>query len=549
MTTNLFYPRQFFFFFILFLTIFAFSDARPENERTAVTITDEDFQNLVKLRKEGLAGFHKNVDPSPVIPAPESAVVNWALLPPSEKERLILKQEEMFRQGKITMIVMAGGEATRFGGPKTFVTVSDELGEFLEIKAANLNWVRQTYGSTVPLYILSSEKRLDEFKDALAERHYYGLKPQDFRWFVQGTVDTFIPSDQELNANFAGEELNKHLRFAQNSRQANPDGIYRFNGERRKVPAGHFDAIASFIISGLLTEALANGIEFAPVVNIDNLLALLKNDGMIAFFAERNDDFGFLLAEKNLVYTITDKRTGNMIIEKLIIRFRDGVLSFDGIQEYFEQAQGNGYRFLIDHELKTIDVYDTASGQKIETEVKIKSETGGTLVQPVNETGEPVGDPVIKEGFELPASFDHANAPFFNTNTIILNLRCLLKFLAITEEQLAAMTFDERSLLVQEKLIRQIKTYFEFKNHEVEGKYPHLGIVKEGRTKIPVSQATRIMLQAAHLKGAKTGYLFAPRSSVLAPVKEPEDKQTTAKNYREVIQRFTLYNEDEERCH
>ena len=177
----------------------------------------------------------------------------------------------------------------------------------------------------------------------------------------------------------------------------------------------------------------------------------------------------------------------------------------------------------------------------METKITIKTEIGGTLVQPSNEKGEAIGDPIMKEGFELPPNFDHANAPFFNTNTIILNLRSLLKFLDVSQEQLTKMNFEGRSLLVREKLIKQIKPNFEFKNHEVEGEYPDLGIVKEGKTKILVVQVTRIMLQAAHLKGAKVGYLFAPRASVFAPVKEPEDKKLAAEINREVLNNFTVY--------
>lgn len=512
-----------------------------ENERTTITITDDDFQQLVKDRENGLAGFHKNIDPNPLTPAPDNAVVNWIKLPEFERKRLMDKQKEMFRQGKITMIVMAGGEATRFGGPKTFVNVSKDLGEFLEIKAANLNWVRHKYDTFIPLYILTSEKRLSEFKALLAERHYYGLRPDDFRWYVQGTVDTFIPTDDELRANFQGVELNQQMTFAQRLRQSNPDGIYRFKGERRKIPPGHFDAIASFVISGLLSEAISLGIEFAAVVNIDNLQAILKDDGMIAYFAERGDDFGFLLAEKNLVFTITNKSTGKIINPKLIVRFRDRILSFDGVEEFTDQVERDGYVYQLNHTKKSVDVYEALSGLLIETESKIKPEIGGTLVQVLNASGEPVGKPILKEGFELPTNFDHANAAFFNTNTIILNLKGLVRFLEVSERQLANMSFEERSILVRKKLIKQIKTHFEFKNHEVEGEYPEQGMVKHGKTKIVVSQVTRILLQAAQLKDAKVGYLFAPRAEVFAPVKEPEDLKTASERHAEALKSFILY--------
>ncbi len=210
-------------------------------------------------------------------------------------------------------------------------------------------------------------------------------------------------------------------------------------------------------------------------------------------------------------------------------------------RSFLERLHKEGYKYVINQENKTVDVYEIVTGKRVETKIAIKPEMGGTLVQSFNEKGEAIGDPIMKEGFELPSNFDHANAPFFNTNTIILNLRNLLKFLDVSQVQLTNMSFEERSMLVREKLIKQIKPNFEFKNHEVEGEYPDIGIVKEGKTKILVVQVTRIMLQAAHLKGAKVGYLFAPRATVFAPVKEPEDKQLAAENNREILNNFTVY--------
>lgn len=513
-----------------------------EYEQTGITITDEDFQKLVWERKQGISGIHKNIEPNFMIPADENMICNWANLSQKDKNRLIDKQEDMFRQGKITMIVMAGGEATRFGGPKLFVSVSEDLGEFLHIKAANLNWIKNTYQTTIPMYILSSEKRLQEFKLALSQRNYYGFKSENFRWFVQGTVDTFIPTDDELKANFQGQELNMYLSFASYLRQINPDGIYRFQGKRRKVPGGHFDTIATFIISGLFNEALEKGIEYALIVNIDNLQAILKNDGMIAYFAEQGDEIGFLLAEKNMMMSIKEKDSDKILQNKLIVRFHDNTLSFDGLHEYIQQAEKNGYRYIIDQANKKVDVYDLNTGKLLAIKTTIKPEIGGTLVQLANEKGEPISSPIIKEGFELPYDFDHANAPFFNTNTIVLKLRSLFKFLDITYEKLNKMNFEERATLVREKLNKKIKANFEFKHHEVEGEYPEFGIVKNGKTKILVTQVTRLMLQISHIQGAKVGYLFAPRNSIFAPVKEPEDKQIAAQKNRVLLQQFTLYN-------
>lgn len=362
-------------------------------------------------------------------------------------------------------------------------------------------------------------------------------------------MDTFIPTDKEIEASFKedADKVALYKGYAAAARSVNPDGIYRFQGERRLVPAGHFDAISAFVISGQLTNALKQGIEYAPVTNIDNLQAILKNDGMIAAFAESNNDFGFILAEKNIEYKVLDA-VSSRLLANVVVRYRDNIISFDGMNEFQGEAIRDGIRFVINQQQKTVDVFDP-QGQKVSVKLTAKPETGGTLVQYKDDQGNTVV--TMKEGFELPKDFDHQNAPFFNTNTVIMRLRSLLGFLNVTEEQLANMSFDERAVLVRDNLVKKIKANFEFKNHEVEGEFPELGVVEKKMindpelgdvektmTNIPVVQLTRIMLQVVQISGAKIGYFFAPRQDVFAPVKGPEDMPVAARNNEESLKPY-----------
>jgi hypothetical protein len=103
------------------------------------------------------------------------------------------------------------------------------------------------------------------------------------------------------------------------------------------------------------------------------------------------------------------------------------------------------------------------------------------------------------------------------------------------------MSFEQRSELVRRKLVKPLKTYFEFKNHVVKGEFPEYGIAKDGQTKINVSQMTRLLLQVAQLEGAKVSYIVGERNKVFAPVKEPEDKDIAAAKHTRSVKEFTSY--------
>lgn len=359
--------------------------------RPAVTVTEADVRELLSARRQGLAGVHRNINPVPVVPASEESVCGWAGLSSGEKAKLRAEEARMFASGKIGMIVMAGGEATRFGGPKAFVKVSDELGDFLAIKAANLKYIRRRFGAKIPMYLLASEKRLAQFQQALKERRYYGLSSEDFLWYVQGTVDSFIPTHEEIGA-FYRDPAEREIfgNFISRMREMNPDGIYRFRGDRRLMPAGHFDAVASFIISGRMTDALSRGLEYVGVFNIDNLQALLKNEGYFAHFAASGADFAFILAEKNLVF-LPNAAGGRSLPQKILVRLHDRVISFDGIEEFEGECVRDGLRLVIDRERRTVLVFDAQTGRQLDATFRVKAETGGTLVQPVDADGRPLG--------------------------------------------------------------------------------------------------------------------------------------------------------------
>lgn len=111
--------------------------------------------------------------------------------PPFSREQARAAGELALRQGRLGVVLVAGGQGTRLGfaHPKGMYPIGAVSNATLfQILLEKLAAVRRRYGAAIPLYLMTSPATHDETVDWLAGRRYFGLPADDVRIFCQGTM-------------------------------------------------------------------------------------------------------------------------------------------------------------------------------------------------------------------------------------------------------------------------------------------------------------------------------------------------------------------------
>jgi UDP-N-acetylglucosamine pyrophosphorylase len=165
----------------------------------------------------------------------------------SARDAAIARGQQILQQGKVGAIVVAGGQGTRLGfpqakglfpiGPVSGATIFDFL-------CGQLKALGRRYGKTIPYFVMTSDATHDELVAAFESRDYFGLDPEQVRFFRQGHTPAV---DRESG----------HLLLAEkHSLSLSPDGH-----------GGMLDALRNH---RLLDEMQARGLEYLYYHQVDN---------------------------------------------------------------------------------------------------------------------------------------------------------------------------------------------------------------------------------------------------------------------------------------
>lgn len=99
--------------------------------------------------------------------------------------------EAALRQGKIAIILVAGGQGTRLGhpGPKGTYPIGPVTGRSLfQIHAEKVLALSRKYQTDLPLLVMTSQENDPETKTFFRNASYFGLNQQQIHFFVQGML-------------------------------------------------------------------------------------------------------------------------------------------------------------------------------------------------------------------------------------------------------------------------------------------------------------------------------------------------------------------------
>ncbi len=218
--------------------------------------------------------------------------------------------EELITAGRLGMIMMNGGAATRFQKPgesipKGAFKVMELAGtarSFMEIKLANVRYAEKLYGGSIPVWILNSYFTRDKTVEILEKEDYFNKS--DVYTYCQGIMKRVIPSREDLELHYgkALSKLDRRIDSQKNEseirrlaeekaalRSTLDSWISRYAGRAgdaietgdekdRYNPPGHLDTTLWLILdrSRPLLKMADLGVEYLMIANIDNLGAMVN---------------------------------------------------------------------------------------------------------------------------------------------------------------------------------------------------------------------------------------------------------------------------------
>lgn len=194
--------------------------------------------------------------PRPLV-EPPADLRREALGAGDRRDRLARRGEAALRAGKVAILVLNGGMATRFGGgAKGVVSVVSgrPLASFLAVKLGQVRKVAESLGTHVPVVLMHSFATQAPSEAHLREIDWSGVDPADRDAFAQSIMPRVLPDGTPL------PEL--------------PEAAAMDDTDLYCAP-GHGDTLDRFRGSGALARLRARGVEHVLVSNVDNLGASL----------------------------------------------------------------------------------------------------------------------------------------------------------------------------------------------------------------------------------------------------------------------------------
>ena len=179
------------------------------------------------------------------------------LRPEATQRRLAAIGERAIRAGKLAILVLNGGMATRFGGgAKGVVPVVDgvESASFLAVKLGQVRRMSERLSASIPAVLMHSFATQTSSVAHLEIIDWAGVAPTDRDAFAQSIMPRVLPDGTPL------ADLPEAAGLADTDLFAAP---------------GHGDTLGRLRASGVLARLLARGVEHVLVSNVDNLGAWL----------------------------------------------------------------------------------------------------------------------------------------------------------------------------------------------------------------------------------------------------------------------------------
>ena len=190
--------------------------------------------------------------------------------------------EEAIKQGKYSVVTMAGGQGTRLGhnGPKgTFMLGLEKDKSIFEILADSLKASKEKYGVIIPWYIMTSRENNEQTEKFFKENNYFNYDSKAIKFFKQGELP-MCSEDGKL--------------------------LIDENGRIKEAADGHGGIFESMRRNGVIEDMKTKGIEWAFIGPVDNVLVKMVDPTLLGIALNK----GVLAAGKSVVKAGPKEKVG-----------------------------------------------------------------------------------------------------------------------------------------------------------------------------------------------------------------------------------------------
>ena len=255
------------------------------------------FENLSEDKKEKLLYQILNIDFNQISELYESTkhevsfandviepidYVDKSSITEEELEKYNKLGEDKIKQGKYSVVTMAGGQGTRLGhnGPKgTFMLGLNPDKSIFQVLTESLKKNNEKYGVTIPWYIMTSRENNEQTENFFKENNYFGYDPNAIIFFKQGE----LPMCSEEGKILIDE-----------------------TGVIKEAADGHGGIFESMKRNGIISDMQAKGIEWAFIGPVDNILVKMVDPTLLGVALDKN----VLAAGKSVVKAGPNEKVG-----------------------------------------------------------------------------------------------------------------------------------------------------------------------------------------------------------------------------------------------
>jgi UDP-N-acetylglucosamine/UDP-N-acetylgalactosamine diphosphorylase len=287
--------------------VFRFWDRLGAPDRERLLSQAESIQHLPALLGALQAARRRAEAPPPRLePLPAERIFGLGG-DPARREAARKRGEELLAAGRVAVLVVAGGQATRLGypGPKGGFPIGPVTGRTLfEIQAQKLRRLRARFGRPIAWYVMTSEGTDQATRELFERCGRFGLPAADVLLFRQGMVPSFDLEDRLI--------LCEPGRIMEN-------------------PDGHGGSLTALLRSGALDDMRRRGADTLFYYQVDNPLVRMADPVFLGCHA---------LAEAEMSCKVVRKRSAQEKAGVLArIDDRIGVVEYTELDDAHRQAR------------------------------------------------------------------------------------------------------------------------------------------------------------------------------------------------------------------